>query len=332
MTDMKKSISAAKDKCLSGQVLTKEEIVELLDIPVGSPDDILLRKTAHEVALKITEGDGLIWTAVGMDYAPCEMNCSFCSFAENLHIIKENRYVTEEEIFESVKRFVEGGAAFVILRTTEFFSIDDLLALIPKIREKVPGDYVMAFNTGEMSPEIADKVASGGVYGAYHARRLREGVDTPFDPEVRLNTMKSIGESKLKLFSHVEPIGPEHTSEELAERFLDIVACKASMSGLMARFPVAGSPFENVEIIDDETIAHITAVLRLSGGDVIKDICSYPSSLAATTSGSNCTVVECGAIPRDAVYSESDWAKEDMASARRLLEDAGYHIAYVRDR
>ena len=46
-------------------------------------------------------------------------------------------------------------------------------------------------------------------------------------------------------------------------------------------------------------------------------------------SGANVLVVECGAIPRDAVYAESDWADTDMAVARKRLLDAGYTISYV---
>ena len=322
-------IEAAAEKCLAGTVLTKDEMIRLLDIPIGSPEDDHLRETANAVAHELTGSCGYIWTAVGMDFVPCSMNCTFCSFGEKWHVIKESRHVTEEEILESVRRYAAGGAAYVILRTTEFYSIDKLLDYIPRIRKEVPGDYVFVLNTGEMTPEIAEKVAKGGVYGAYHALRLREGKDTPFEEQTRIDTMKSIAGSPLRLISLTEPIGPEHTGEEISERFLNTVRCGAVMGGAMARFPVAGTPFEGTRLLNDAEMAHIVAVLRLSGGSQIRDICAHPASDIVMQSGANVLVVECGAIPRDAVYAESDWADTDMAIARKRLLDAGYAISHV---
>ena len=324
-------IASVKEKALAGEVLTKEEMVRLLDIPVGSEDDLRLRAAADEAARVLTGNKGYIWTAVGMDFVPCEMNCKFCSFGEKWNAVKESRHVTEEEIMESVRRYAKGGAAYVILRTTEFYSIDKLLSYIPKIRKEVPGDYVMVFNTGEMTPEIAEKVAAGGVYGAYHALRFKEGEDTPFDIETRVGTMKSIASSPLNLISLTEPIGPEHTSEEIADRFLNTVNCGAIMGGAMARFPVPGTPYGDSRLLTDEEMAHIIAVLRLSGGSQIRDICAHPASDIVMNSGANVLVVECGAIPRDAVYSESDWAETDMEKARNMLTDAGYVISHVEE-
>ena len=101
---IREEIEAAAKKCLAGEALTKEEMVRLLDIPVGSTEDDCLRETAA-AAHQLTGSRGYIWTAVGMDFVPCSMNCSFCSFGEKWHVIKENRHVTEEEILESVRRY-----------------------------------------------------------------------------------------------------------------------------------------------------------------------------------------------------------------------------------
>ncbi len=323
------AIDSAAKKCLASEVLTRDEMVRLLDIPVGGAEDDYLRETARRAAHQLTGSRGYIWCAVGMDFVPCTMNCSFCSFGEKWHVIKENRCVTEAEIFESVRRYAAGGAAYIILRTTEFYSIDKLLEYVPRIRREVPGGYALMLNTGEMTREIAEKVAAGGIYGAYHALRLREGRDTPFDVQTRIDTMRSISASPLKLISLTEPIGPEHSSEEIADCFLNAVDCGAVMGGAMARFPVPGTPFAGTRRLSDGEMAHIVAVLRLSGGSAIRDICVHPASDLAMRSGANVLVVECGAIPRDAVYAESDWAQTDMALARRRLTEAGYRISQV---
>ena len=74
-------------------------------------------------------------------------------------------------------------------------------------------------------------------------------------------------------------------------------------------------------------MAHIIAVLRLSGGSVIRDICVHPASPAAMDSGANVLVVEAGAIPRDADFSEENWAGTGMEQAAALLRNGGYAVS-----
>lgn len=324
---MKTLINQCKKKCLAGTPLKREEIISLLNIEIGSEDDLLLRRTAGEIAKKAAGGSGYLWCAVGMDYAPCSMNCKFCSFGEQWGLIKHSRHVSEEEILEHVRQYVKGGAAYVILRTTEFYSLDVLLDYIPKIRAAVPGDYAIVLNTGELDSITAQRVADAGVYGVYHALRFREGQDTPFDPALRISTMQSVSQTDLTLISLVEPLGPEHTNEEIADLFLNALSCGARVCGIMARFPVEGTPLGHTAMIDDEKIAHVIAVLRLSGGDSIRDLCVHPVSTEALSSGANVMVVEAGAIPRDPNFSEQEWDGMNMERARVLLSSAGYRIS-----
>jgi len=324
VNECRNKVDAAREACLNGTVLTKEQIVDLLSIEVGSQEDQYLRESAFSVAEEKCDGKGLIWSAVGMDYDRCAMNCRFCSFGEKWGLIKEKHICTEEEVMVHVSGFVEGGTNYVILRCTEFFQIDDLLELVKRMRERIPGTYRIVLNAGEFDLEKAQKMADAGVYGVYKALRLREGIDTNFDPACRLETMRIVRESRLELISLVEPIGIEHSDEELAERFLTAVENKAVICGAMARIPVKGTPLGELKQVSDEKMAHIIAVLRLSGGNVIRDICVHPATQAALTSGANLMVVETGAIPRDTEYSPTEWANVSIVRAREILTNAGW--------
>ena len=132
--------------------------------------------------------------------------------------------------------------------------------------------------------------------------------------------------SGLKLISLVEPIGIEHTNEEIADNFLQIIKHGAVISGAMARIPVPGTPLGNTDRISDERLAQIIAVLRLSGGNVIKDICVHPATTETIQSGANIMVVETGAIPRDIDCEEDNWHGVDMVKARMMLESSGYKV------
>lgn len=320
-------IEEAKEKALQGISLTKEEIIKLLEIPLGSAEDKYLRKVAYDVAMKKSSGKGYIWSAVGADYAPCLMNCKFCSFGEKWNIVKRPVHYSTKQIVEKVREFVEKNAKYVVLRTTEFYSIPKLLEIVKEIRKKVKGDYEIVFNTGELDMTISNLMVESGVSGVYHACRLREGTDTPFDPWDRKNTMNNVCRSGLNLISLVEPIGIEHTNEEIADNFLEIMKYKAVISGAMARIPVPGTPLGDVEKISDSRIAQIIAVLRLAGGDVVKDICVHPATPEALKSGANVIVVETGAIPRDINCEKDSWHGLDMDKANVLLKEAGYKVA-----
>lgn len=323
---MKKIIDKAKEKCFKGIVLSKDEIVELLDISIGSDDDLYLRRTAREAASKITDDNGYIWSAVGIDYAACKMNCKFCSFGEKWGIVKEDKKFSEDEIFSHIETYARNGATYIILRTTEFYEIEKLLEYVKISKKTIKGNYKIVLNTGIFDANFAERAYSAGVYGIYQACRIKEGIDTKFSPNERIQTMKNIAKSRLKLISLTEPIGEEHSNEEIARTFLNTVHCGTIMGGVMARVPVKGTPFGNIPIISEEKIAHITAALRLSGGNVIKDICTHPASSLIMNSGANVLVVESGAIPRAEEFSEEDWANTTMLKARNMLENAGYKV------
>ena len=317
-------IQRAKEKALKGIVLTEKEIIELLEIPLGSKEDQELRETAREVARIKTNNNAYIWSAIGADYDTCPMNCKFCSFGEKWRIIQKPVRYSTKKIIEKAKYFIENGARFVVLRTTEFYSIPKLLKIAKKIRKDIPGDYEIILNTGELDMTISNLMYEEGISGIYHACRIREGIDTPFEVDVRKNTMKNVQRSKLDLISLVEPIAEEHTNEEIAKNFLNIVDCGATISGAMARIPVKGTPYGETKILSESRLAQIIAVLRLSGGDVVKDICVHPVSLEALESGANVMVVETGAIPRDEKLEEENWNNIDMKKAHELIKKANY--------
>jgi biotin synthase len=320
-------VQHARRQALAGIPLTRNEILGLLAIPLGSEEDQQLRNAAKEVAMAWAGGKAYVWAAVGLDYAPCPMNCQFCSFGQDWGVVQEPSQLRREDALAQIRAFVEGGARFVVLRTTEFYSIPELLELVREIRRTIPGPYEVILNAGEFGPDIARQMVEAGVSGIYHACRLREGTDTPFDPALRLATMQSVTDSPLKLISLVEPMGPEHTHEEIADNFLNIVRHGAVISGAMARIPVPGTPLGALPRLDDSRLAQRIAVLRLSGGSVVKDICVHPASPEALASGANVVVVETGAVPRDTTPSGSHWNDFDLTKARQLLESAGYEVS-----
>ena len=214
---MLRKIDEAYQKALSGIVLDKQEIIDLLSVPVGSDECAYLCRKANEVAHVLTHDTAYLWGAIGLDYAPCPKSCDFCSFGAAWHLIKEPKVFALPEILDQVREYVRCGVHFIVLRTTQYYPLERLCEYVRTIRQEVEGSYELILNVGEFNLDMANRLYESGVSGVYHAIRMREGTNTRFRVEDRLATLAAVRESSLKLIHLVEPLGLEHTNEEIAE-------------------------------------------------------------------------------------------------------------------
>ena len=319
-------IDRTKDEALRGATASRETILTLLAIAPDSEEAGYLGRAANEVAHAAAGGRARLAGAVGIDLCSCDMNCKFCSFGTKWGIVTEERAFTEDEIIDQVKRYVDGGATTITLRSTEFYDVNVLNSWMKDIRSAVPGEYEMNLNVGELTPASAHASYAAGVSCAYHVLRLREGVDTPFRPEIRLQTMRSIADSPLKLGTCVEPIGIEHTDDELADSILTALSFKPYTLGCMARINVPGTPFGGVQPVSTERMIQLIAVTRLAAGTSVEYVEMHPADPRALRSGANSVVVEMGANPRDVDFNEGEWMGLSVPEGKRMLEDAGFEV------
>ena len=319
-------------RSLAGSHPTREEILLLLGLEAEGEAARLVRRRARALAMEVTAGTGRVWSAVGLDSRPCPMNCAFCSFGEQWGLVREECTWTDEEVVRTARLTVGGGASWLALRTTEFYSLDRLCALAARVRTDVAGDYALVVNTGELDAQAARRLLSAGVTGVYHSLRLGEGTSTRFDPEVRLATMASVRDAGLELYTMVEPLASEHTNEEIADRLLVAHACRAQLSGVMARINVPGTPLGGTEPVSEARLCLVTAVSRICAGRRVRDICAVPPTRAALESGANTVTIEIGAIPRSEITSyRTAWNDFGLTQAGALLREAGYSCAVPED-
>lgn len=313
------------EKLRKGEQPEKKEIITLLSLDPSSPETALLKSRAREMANEITGNTGKVWSAFGIEHRACPMNCQFCSFGKEWGLVQEDFDWPDEDIVEAARMSVADGASWFTLRTNAGYSIERLCELAKKIRSEVPGDYALVVNTGDMSREDADNLLESGVNGIYHTWRLGEGVTTRFSPQTRYSTMNSVKLTDLDLYHLVEPLGPEHTNEEIAERILAAARCGAALGGVMARINVEGTPLADSGKVPEDRISQIIAVCRLCSGPGAKDICVVPPLKSALEAGANVVTVEVGAIPRSGdTNQKSAWKGFGVSDARALLESAGY--------
>jgi len=306
------------------------EIVQLLSIKNSSSEFQELLREAKKMTMNRLGKRGHLWCAIGLDYRPCPMSCRFCAFAAKWGIIKESRELTTEEVIDWAEYFISEGASYLILRTSEAYPVKRLASLGRVIKEMMPDGVKLVANTRQLTTEQYEMLRSMGFDGIYMTIRLREGIDTNFNVEKRRRTINNAKKAGLEVYSLVEPIGPEHTYREIAERIVELRdSIKPVVIGAMARVPVKGTPLFPLGRISEEELAKITAVITLTTLPVldnVKLVCSHPPYELLAEAGANAYVVEVGAIPRDEYFSSKEWLRFTTEDAKRLLTKAGYVV------
>ena len=137
MSEGRGAAETALRACLCGEALKRDALLELLAVPPASDAALSLRRAAHKAALALCGGRAWLWGALGLDYAPCAMNCAFCSLGEAWKLIDAPRRYSDAEIIAHARAYARAGARFIVLRTTQFYDLDALCARLAAIRKAV---------------------------------------------------------------------------------------------------------------------------------------------------------------------------------------------------
>ena len=307
---------------------TLKRLIQILALDERLVHRPTLWADAQKIVRTRAKNRGYFWAAIGLDHAPCSMGCKFCSFAIPWTSITRTTQFSADEVEEKIIRFIDAGADFIVLRTGEHYSLERLLELGCKLAPRIHPHGQMIANTGSHSIEGWRQLKSAGFDGIYKTVRIREGIDTPFARAERIRSILDAKTAGLNVYSLVEPVGSDHTAKELAEAIItlrDVI--KPSLTGVMARVPVAGSPMESLGQVDDEYMADLTAIVVLSILPSLEQcgvVCSHPPSAFLVQAGANALVVEMGANPRDTSFASTDWKQFTIDDARHLLESEGY--------
>ena len=317
-------IDRVRTMSLNGEDIDRDSVLSLLRLDPYSEECRYLGKAARDVARELGKNKGAVSSSIGLDLAPCPVSCKFCSLGEKWGLIDKEYVISDERVIRIIeKKFSEGFKQF-ILRTTEFFDLETLCDLGKKIRKEVPGQFVLTANTGELTLADAAKLKASGFNGAYHALRLREGTDTPIDPEIRISTIKAIKDSELFLGCGVDPIGVEHSNEEIAELISFYVPLRPAGLCTMKRINVEGTPMWGMADVSDERMAQIAAVIRMVQGG--RNVVIQPPIQLALEYGANSIAIETGANPRYNEHDDDVWVTIGHEDAMQMLRNAKYDL------
>jgi biotin synthase len=313
-------------KSLCGALLTREEITALFKTPLFSGESALIQSASRRKSSKACGGKAEVHAQVGVNAAPCPCHCAFCSFAAQHKLFPEYEEFPVEDIVARAVQFEKDGANAVYLMGTAQYPIKQLIETGLEVRRALNADTPLIANTGDFTMEQGKQLREAGFAGIYHAVRLGEGRDTAIPVERRLNTFRVARESGLLLGTCVEPVGNEHTIEELTEKTLITRQARPVYSGSARRIPIPGTVLADHGITSEARMAHILAVVRLALDDEVPGNCTHEPNSLGTTAGANLLWAESGSNPRDIERDTEGARGMTVQQCRQILKEGEWDI------
>ena len=187
----------------------------------------------------------------------------------------------------------------------------------------MPEDHRFVANIGDFDYETAKKLKAIGFTGAYHINRLREGKDTLIESKQREITIDNIIRAGLELYYCVEPIGPEHNYDEIADEIIRAKELKVNVMAVMRRTPVPGTPLFSGGKISLIELIKIAAVTNLAVNPS-RAMNVHEPTVMALLAGVNQLYAEVGANPRDVKSDTEENRGFTPIKAWEMLEEGGY--------
>lgn len=307
-----------------GGQASREDILLLLSCPPESPESFLLMAEARRLSTKACAGKPEIHAQFALNIAPCPMNCLYCSFASVNGIFKESMKLTPEEAVESALLLERAGANAVYMMTTADYPFGELLEMGREAKKHLAPETLLIANTGDRTPSEAVRLKEAGFHGVYHALRLGEGSVTRINPEKRLKSMRAFQEAGLILGTCVEPVGPEHSNEELAAMILLAASLGPAYSGAARRISIPGTELaEKHGMITELRMAQIVAVTRLATPLSVRGNCTHEPCVIGAAAGANLFWAEIGANPRDTKERTEEGRGFTVDRCRQIFWEGG---------
>ncbi|WP_061214628.1 radical SAM protein [Syntrophomonas wolfei] len=321
---MKTPIKQICDKALGGALLSANEIRGLFAIPPLSEESCHIQWASRSISEKA--GLAEIHGQVGVNTAACPCNCRFCSFAAANLIFKENQVSDLEYIIEQCLHLQEQGANAIYLMATANMNFADFLNIAGEVRLKLQPESIMIANVRDIDYYEGLALKEAGFAGIYHAIRLGEGEVTRISPRKRLETVQAAKKAGLKVGTCVEPVGPEHSLNELVEKTIIAREIEPVFSGSARRISIPGSSLEQYGMVSEASMAHILAVVHLAMGPGISGNCTHEPNTPGAIAGANLFWAEAGFNPRDTFEKTEASRGFDIKKCQDIFKEAEFPV------
>jgi len=305
--------------------LNREDAVSLLSAPTTGEAYFRLLYLARKYSEETFGNRAYIFAQIGIHAEPCSVNCSFCSMARDYYALPNRGRKTVEEVSATVRQLVAERVNDIFLMTNADYPIDSFIEIGRTVRPHIPVEIRLAANIGDFDLPTARRLKEAGFTGAYHIVRLREGVDTGITVRQRLKTLDAIRDAGLEFYYCVEPIGPEHSYEEITAEIFRVREYQVQVMSAMRRTPVEGTPLYKYGAISTPELCKIAAVALLAIRPK-RAMNVHEVTEMSLLAGVNQLYAEVGTNPRDTDDNTENNRGFNTAALRTMLESSGYAV------
>lgn len=318
-------IKELKDKVLNGNLITKEEALQLANCNTEEICD-----AANVIREKFCGNDFDICTIINAKSGKCSENCKFCAQSSfyDTHV-EEYPLLEKDEIVGQAKYDYDKGVQRFSLVTSgrclRDEDIDKVCESVKDIRKNI-GINVCASN-GLLNEGQYKKLKDAGVTRIHNnletARNRFSSVCTTHTYDDKIDAIKAAQRAGLVVCSG-GIVGMGETMEERIDMMLDIRGLGIKSMPINMLNPIKGTPYEKLKKLTNEEICQIVAIarfiipdafIRLAGGRGLledKGRKCFSSGANAAISGDMLTTL--------GISIETD---------RNMIEELGFKIKIV---
>ncbi|MDY7034664.1 MAG: radical SAM protein [Thermodesulfobacteriota bacterium] len=310
----------------AGDMLSKEELVYLLSLTPDSTETYMFMAEATRLSKELSDGKAEVHAQFAINLAPCSCDCLFCSFAKINGVFNESSELSPEQAIAYARQFEMDGANAVFMMSTAKYSFKRFIEMAKEVRKNLKPETKLIANVGDQTLKNSVMLKDAGFCGVYHAVRLREGTDTTLSVEKRKQSIRNYMEAGLQIGTCVEPVGPEHTNEELAEMIIFTASINPSYSGAARRIPIPGTTIADRGVISELRMAQIVAVTRLGMPRSVMGHCTHEPCTLGAIAGANLFWAEVGANPRDIEEKTEEGRGETVAGCQTIFHESNWDV------
>ena len=303
--------------------LSENEIVDLLSIEILSKEFFELLAVSNALSRHKFGNHGYVFTQIGINAAPCPINCSFCSMGATHYALDSQWEKSTDEICAQLSWLQKNYFDDFFLMTTADYLQDKFIAIGKAVKPLLRKNQKLVANIGDFDLQTAFRLKEAGFTGAYHINRLREGTDTMAEPKDREKTIQAIQEAGMELYYCIEPIGPEHSYEVIMIEIIRARELNISVMAAMRRTAVKGTPLHELGQISIPELTKIVAVTNIVVNPS-RSMNVHEPIQAALMAGVNQLYAEVGANPRDTDSHTEQSRGFNTVAAWAMLEEFGY--------
>lgn len=317
-------IRAIVEKACSDIPLSKDEVLALIKTDEASMEADAIRQAGRYVSRKRFGRRAMLLCQTGVEAFPCSADCQFCSFGKS-HFSEELWKIPEEGI-HSVNRQMTGKGVFshfLLFMHNSLF--ETLLSSVEKAKKSLPKGTNLVLNCGDLEHSQVAELKSAGVTGFYHVMRLGEEIDTTLKKKDRIQTIEFLKQEGLDWYTCCEPVGPEHSAEEIAEQIWLSRELSCFQNAVMRRICVtsAMSGRGRISLLRSAQLVAVVA-LAMVGNKELSSIAVHEPDLLGLYAGANCIYAEFGVNPRDTEKETSKSRGFSIEKCRDMLKDSGF--------